>query len=699
MPSKRTLFWRPTAEQAEDAPDTQFRLFVNGRHRTHLRDYDELQAWSVEKPNEFWTAVYDYTGVIGERTDPTVLFDPSKPMAEYNPELIRLKLNYAENMLLSHPYARSSNRALVSLVEPTSTLPAALDDAVTRSLSFEELYQEVRVVAHTLRTRFKVQPGDRVAAFSPSNAEAVIFCLATLAIGGVWSSSPSEFGVNAVLERLEQIEPKALLTADFYRYNGKEFPIYPKLNEILARLPSVRQVVVVGQLQKDREPKEPFPKEKKGREWFSWPDVVKLGQGAPKDIPFHRGSAMDPVWVLYSSGTTGKPKAIVHSVGGMVLSQKMVHTLHNCVGPGDSQMTFSTLGWMMWNHMLGTLGNGTCVFAYDGSPFAPSSSTIWALAAHHRITVLGLSPRYISTLEANKYDPKGEFGRKLEHVKQIQLAGSVLEGRLYDWMRDHIHKDVWVNNGTGGTDICNLFIGAVRSLPIYHGELTTISLGMDLQAWDEEGNPLIDEQGEMVICKPFPNMPIGFWPLNEVGRKRYRAAYFEAYPQKQPAVWTHGDFIEVHSQTGGVMVYGRSDGVLNPGGVRFGSSEIYSVVEKVAGVEDCLAIGQKLPDGDERFVLFVKPTTSPLSPQVVDTIKSSIRTALSTRHVPAKVVELKKIPYTTNGKRLEVPTKKLVNAVKYESLNLSSAEDPECLRVFVNHPELSLAPVPVRAKL
>ncbi|GAA5848329.1 hypothetical protein JCM8547_004479 [Rhodosporidiobolus lusitaniae] len=683
MPSVRTLFWQPDAQEVEDAPDTRFRKWLLENKGVKTRNYHELQRWSVGNSDAFWTAIYEYCGVVGERTDPNCLFDASKPMANYNPQLIRAKMNYAENMLLAHPYARSSHRALVSLIEPAGLSASDLDAAVTRSLSFEEFYQEVRVVAHALRTRFNVKPGDRVAAFSPSNAEAVIFCLATLAVGGVWSSAPSEFGVRAVLERLEQIEPVVLLSADSYRYNGKQLPIYPKLVEILEKLPSVKNVVVVGQLNKDREPREAFPQDRKGREWWTWNQTVEMGKAAPTEISFHRGSAMDPVWVLYSSGTTGKPKAIVHSVGGMVLSQKMVHTLHNSIGPGDSQMTFSTLGWMMWNHMVGSLGVGCAVIAYDGSPFAPSASTIWALAEKLKITVLGLSPRYISTLEANGYSPKKEYD--LKHVRQIQLAGSVLEGRLYDWMRENIHEK-----------ICNLFVGAVRSMPIYHGELTTISLGMDLESWDDDGNHAVDRQGDMVVCKPFPNMPIGFWPLNEEGRARYRAAYYEAYPHKQPAVWTHGDWIEVSSLTGGVMVYGRSDGVLNPGGVRFGSSEIYSVVEKIEEIEDCLAIGQKLPDGDERFVLFVKPVKAPLTTTVKDKIKASIRANLSTRHVPAVIVELAKIPYTTNGKRLEVPTKKLVNGVKYDSLNLSSAEDPECLRVFVNHPELVLT---VKAKL
>ncbi|GAA5830166.1 hypothetical protein JCM3766R1_002806 [Sporobolomyces carnicolor] len=352
MPGTRTLFFQPTAEQIAQAPDTKFREHLNAKLGLSLRDFHELREWTLSNLNEFWLAVWDYTGIIGDRTDGKVLFDDSQPMDTVNPNLIRAQVNYAENALLSHPYARSSHRALVSLIEPQSL--SDLSSSLTRQLSFEELYQEVRVIAHTLRNDFGIRPGDTVGAFSPSNAEAVVFCLATLAVGGIWSSCAAEFGSVAVLERLEQIEPKVLLTADTYAYGGKKHEIYPKLNEILAKLPSVKQVVVVGQLHRDREPRVPFPSKEKrrGKEWLTYNEVKRRGEGADKEIKFHRCNAMDPQWVLYSSGTTGKPKAIVHSHGGMVLSQKMVHTLHNAAKPGDAQMTFTTLGWISLSPLL-----------------------------------------------------------------------------------------------------------------------------------------------------------------------------------------------------------------------------------------------------------------------------------------------------------------------------------------------------------
>ncbi|SGY77296.1 BQ5605_C005g03598 [Microbotryum silenes-dioicae] len=689
-PSPRTIFYRPTAKEAEATLDSQFRRYVNKKRGLHLGDYWELHAWSLEDLNEFWTDMWDFTGIVGEKEK--LLFDSSQPMDRVNPRLIQAKMNYAENTLMAHSNARSKTaKAIISVAEPSvpSSSPKYLESTHLRTMTYEELYQEVRKLAHSLKA-MGVVAGDRVVAFSPSNVEVIVMTLAAASLGAVWSSCPSEFGVKAVLERFTQIEPKVLITGDHYRYNGKSIDVIPKLLELLEGLPTVMHVVMVGQLEKDRISKVPFPKNTHGRSWAHYHEVIKAGEGAPAEIQFTRMDAMAPIFVLYSSGTTGKPKAIVHTIGGMVLSQKMTNSCHNNMSADAVFLQFSTLGWMMWNYALSTLMNGCTMIAYDGSPLAPLG-ILFSLVDEYKCTHLGISPRFLQTLDNNNYLPKEHHS--LKSLKVIATAGSVLKAELYDWVRDNVGPKVFINNGTGGTDICNLFVGGVPSLPVYHAEIQAPGLGMDLHALDDNGKPIIDAQGEMCILKPFPNMPLGFW--NDEGDKRYRASYFETY--KNPICWTQGDWIELHSVTGGCTVFGRSDGVLNPAGVRFGSAELYSVVEEMRDiVEDCIAVGQKLPDGDERVVLFVLPKQGNLTPELRKRINDNVRTQRSTRHVPAVMIHCPKIPYTGNGKRLEIPVKKLVNGAKYESLNLSSAEDPECLKFFINHPELELK---VKAKL
>ncbi|KAL8276789.1 hypothetical protein RQP46_010794 [Phenoliferia psychrophenolica] len=578
--------------------------------------------------NLFWIAIWEYTGIIGERDE--LLFDASFPMDKPNPNLIRAKMNFAENILLAHSHGRSHRDAVVSVIEPDCgpSEPDYLNSTFLRSLTWEGLYQEVNAVSQALQA-MGVGPGDRVVAFAPSNAEAIIACLATAVLGGVWSSCPAEFGTSAVLERFSQIEPKVLFTADFYRYAGKRMPVFEKLLTILESLPSITNVVVVGHLQRDRHPAIPFPQTRKGRAWQSWGEVVQAGrETAKRDITFWRGPAMAPIYVLYSSGTTGKPKAIVHSVGGMVLSSKMANLAHTGFSDKDTFMQFSTLGWMMWNYALSALSGGTKVVMYDGSPLSPQS-ILFDLVDEHQITVIGISPRYLQVLDTAKYFPNQHHS--LKSLRAIVTAGSVLKGELYDWIYDNIGTDVFISNGTGGTD-CP-------------------ALGMLVQSWDDAGTPVYDGQGNLVITKPFPNSEMA------CGDARYKAAYFEEY--STPA-WYQGD--------------------------------LYAVVEEMReDVEDCIAIGQRLPDADERVILFVKPKHK-LTPAIVERIRSGIRAALSQRHVPAKIIAVDRIPYTTNGKRLEVATKKLVNGIAYEAINLSSAEDPECLKVFINHPELSLSP-------
>ncbi|KAM0747700.1 acetyl-coenzyme A synthetase [Meredithblackwellia eburnea MCA 4105] len=696
-PSARTLFYRPSAAQVEAAGDTLFRKFVNKRHNLLLRDYWELHRWSTDKVEQFWEALWSYGGIIGS-FQPGKLFDPSFPMDKPNPNLINARMNFCENMLLSHSNARSNFPAVTAVTEPDPKLSHGtkeyLQSTFSKSYTFAELYNEVHRAAEALRS-MGVTPGDRVATYAPSNAEAIVLLLATAAIGGVFSSCPAEFGVKATLDRLTQIEPKVLLTADEYRYNGKSYKIYPNLLEILEALPSVKNVIVVGQLQYCRSPAESLPRSPYGGKWQSWGEFVHQGAVAAKgqsEIDFYRGPAMAPLYVLYSSGTTGKPKAIVHTVGGMVLSSKLCNLLHYNFKAGDSFLQFSTLGWMMFNLATSTLGTGTTMVVYDGSPLKPLS-ILFDLVDHYQISVIGVSPRYLQTLDTAGYIPNDHHS--LKSLVRIATAGSVLKADLYDWIRANLGKSVWINNASGGTDICNLFVGPVPSLAIYHSEMQAPILGMLLESWDDEGKPIIDGQGEMVISRPFPNAPLGFWGDDD--GVRYKEAYYEAFSRP---VWTQGDWIEVSSITGGVTIFGRSDGVLNPAGVRFGSSELYNVVEELREwVEDSIAVGQKILGGDERVILFVKPKGSKLTSQLQEKIRKAISKNLSPRHIPAKIIHCQKIPYTTNGKKLEVATKKLVNGVPLSKINITSAEDPEALKFFINHPELKIEGPVMKAKL
>ncbi|KAH8919522.1 acetoacetate-CoA ligase [Atractiella rhizophila] len=692
MSTSRAKAWRiPTAQEIESSQFTKLINFVNERHGLKLDGYWELHRWSLEESNDFWRAIWDFRGLIGE-VGGGLFFDGSKPMWPPYNTMPNLRLNFSENILLAHRNARSKDRiAVVNCIEPT---PGHSKPRTLKSLSWAQLYDEVFWTSAALKSSCGLKERDVVACFGPNNAEAIVAVLATASFGGIFSSSATEFGAKAVLERFEQISPKVIFTADKRQYAGKIVDIYPKLLEILKSLPTVQHVVVVGQMEQNRSPKSlPTADDQlKGVKFWKYDEFLAAGRKSASvagktEIQFWRGPAYSPLWILYSSGTTGKPKSIVHTSGGMILASAAAG-FHTETHAGSALMQFSTLAWMMWNASVMNMINGTRIIAYEGSPLIPTS-ILWDLVEEHKVTYVGLSPRYLQVLQQQGYLPNKKHD--LSALECALTAGSPLKPELYDFIRDHISSTMQLANGSGGTDICGAFIGGCSILPVYQaGQIQVPYLAMDVQAWDDKGNSVWDRQGNMICTRPFPNMPMQFW--GDAKHERLRSSYFDSYSHK--IVWDHSDWIERFSDGGGYVIYGRSDGVLNPGGVRFGSAELYDAFENLEEIQDSIAVGQKLGDGDERVILFVKTAGDrELDQNIVNAIRQNIVEKLSRRHLPAKIVQCPAIPYTVNMKKMEVAVKKLVNGVRLSDLNVSSCENPQSLSFFVDHPDINLKTV------
>jgi acetoacetyl-CoA synthetase len=625
-----------------------------------LENYRALHAASVADPEWFWSSLWDYCGVVGEKGAGPYLVDANKmPGARFFPNA---RLNFAENVLHRLP----EGQALAFWGE----------DKVKRRMSSAELKKQVAQVQAMLRDA-GVTAGDRVAAILPNMPEAIASVLGTAAEGAVWSSCSPDFGVQGVLDRFGQIEPKVLIACDGYFYNGKTIELSDRLAQITARLPSVEKVVIVPYIGQAEGTAQGLNMSliNQGRLAQTWADAV-LSRNA--DAPaFVRLPFAHPLYILFSSGTTGVPKCIVHSAGGTLLKHLSEHVLHTDVKPGDRVFYFTTLGWMMWNWLVTALGSGATLLLYDGSPFYPSNRILWDYAAEEGCTHFGTSAKYIDALKKSGLEPRTTHD--LSALRAIMSTGSPLAPESFDYVYQHIKPDVHLASISGGTDIVGCFVLGVPTEPVWRGEIQGPALGLAVDVFDDNGQPMPSGKGELVCKNPFPSMPIQFW--NDPDGQKYTNAYFSRFPN----VWHHGDFAE-WTPHGGMIIHGRSDATLNPGGVRIGTAEIYRQVEQLPEVQESIVVGQEW-DNDVRVVLFVvlKPGLT-LDNALIDRIKTQIRNGASPRHVPAKIIQVADIPRTKSGKITELAVRDIIHG--REVKNKEALANPEALELFRNIPEL-----------
>ncbi|TCO80829.1 acetoacetyl-CoA synthetase [Plasticicumulans lactativorans] len=643
--------WQPSAARIEAANLTALRQRIAREHGVDLPDYAALYAWSLAEPAAFWRAVWDDARLVGEPGG-VVLADAGRmPGARWFPEA---RLNFAENLLRRN----DDGDALVFWGE----------DKVRRRLSWAELQAQVARLARALAAD-GVQAGDRVCAFMPNMPETVIGMLATASLGAIWSSCSPDFGVSGVLDRFGQITPKVLLACDGYHYNGKRIDVRGKLAEIRAGLPTLARVLVVGYL-------DAAPVLDGLADAVRFDDYLAAQPAGPIDyvrLPFDH-----PLYIMFSSGTTGVPKCIVHGVGGTLLQQVKEHRLHVDVKPGDRVFYFTTCGWMMWNWLVAALACEATVLLYDGSPFYPDGRVLFDYADAEDMDVLGTSAKYLDACAKAGLAPARTH--RLARLRAILSTGSPLLPESFDYVYRDVKADVQLSSISGGTDILSCFALGNPVLPVWRGELQCRGLGLKVEVWDDAGRPLRGEKGELVCTAPFPSMPLGFW--NDPDGARYRAAYFERFP----GVWCHGDYVELTGHDG-LVIYGRSDAVLNPGGVRIGTAEIYRQVERLDEVVESLVIGQEWA-GDVRVVLFVRLREGlVLDAALVAKIQQQIRANTTPRHVPAKVLQVADIPRTKSGKIVELAVREVVHCRPVK--NVEALANPEALALFRDRPELA----------
>lgn len=639
-----TPLWTPSHPEK-----TQLAAFMKGLGHNSL-DYQSFWQWSVDHPEKFWDAVWDFCGVIGDKGDVVLQGGGKMPGAKFYPDA---RINYAENLLKR----RDDGKAIIFRDE----------HGHERTLTFAGLYAEVAKWQKQF-IAWGVTKGDRVAAYMPNMPETIIACLAATSLGAIWASASPDFGTQGLIDRFGQIEPKILIAVDGYFYNGKMLDCLQKVRDVAPQLKGLEHIVVV-----------PFTNDN--------PDISFLADAvlcrdfaAGTDVKFERVEFNHPLFIMFSSGTTGIPKCIVHGHGGTLLQHLKEHQLQTNVRENDRVFYFTTCGWMMWNWLITGLASGATLLLFDGSPFYPDGNVLWDYTSKHKAMLFGTSAKYIDALKVNGIEPGRDYD--LSALKVVSSTGSPLVHESFDFVYAHIKKDLHLASISGGTDIVSCFVLGNPVSPVYRGEIQGPGLGMAVNVFDDDGKPIPAGagSGELVCTKPFPSMPVMFW--NDEDGAKYKAAYFERFDN----IWCHGDWIE-RTKHGGLIIHGRSDATLNPGGVRIGTAEIYRQVEQVPEVIESIAVGQDW-EGDVRIILFVRlRENAKLDDILIDKIKKQIKTGASPRHVPAIVIQITDIPRTKSGKITEIAVRDVIHGRKIK--NIEALANPESLDLYKNLPQIS----------
>ena len=639
--------WTPSEEKIKSSNMFKYLQYAESFSGRKFADYLDLYQWSVSDIEKFWELIWNVADIKYSENYEKVLENAVMPGAKW---FEGSKLNFAENLLRY----RDNKTAIICSREKAPTI----------RLTYSELFELVAKCSFSLR-ELGIGEGDRVAGFVSNIPESIIAMLSAASIGAVWSSCSPDFGFQGVLDRFGQIEPKILFAVEEYSYNGKLIDCREKIQKILESVPSIQKVILIPRFN-DFIKQENNETQLNNSLYFN-----ELLQNTSNNIEFKQLSFDHPVYIMYSSGTTGIPKCIVHGVGGTLLQHFKELSLHTNVSREDTITFYTTCGWMMWNWLVSSLMVGAAIFLYDGSPVFPNVNILWEKIEKEKITVFGTSPKFLKISESSKFSPQNEFN--LSSLKTILSTGAPLSEESFEWVYKNVKNDLQLSSISGGTDIISCFMLGNPMLPVYSGEIQCRGLGMKVEALNENGKPVIEEKGELVCTAPFPSMPVFFW--NDPEGKKYKSAYFEDYP----GIWKHGDFIKI-TDNGGVIVYGRSDATLNPGGVRIGTAEIYRIVESMEEIDDSIVVGQKWND-DIRVILFVVVNKNyTFNEDLVKKLQYNIRNYASPRHVPGKIIQVDDIPHTLNGKKVEISVTRLIHNERIE--NKDALANPESLQNF-----------------